>query len=237
MASIQKFKASEVSNQIRHIERTIENPSNEDIDKEKISEDYLLSPDREMTSFDYYKQRLSEVYVYKRADVNTLCGWVITAPQELKKENEEAFFKSCYEFLNNRYGEKNVVSCAVHKDESGQPHMHYLFIPVVEDKKHKDYDGKVCADNLITQRELRNFHPDLQRHLDNEGIEAKIMTGITKRQGRNISVKELKQNREIEQQIEQTKQIDRWSSPIEQTKQIDRWSSPIQTERDNSYRW
>ena len=42
MASIQKFKASEVSNQIRHIERTIENPSNEDIDKEKISEDYLL---------------------------------------------------------------------------------------------------------------------------------------------------------------------------------------------------
>lgn len=223
MASVQKFKAKEVANQIRHIERTIENPSNEDIDIEKINEDYLLSPDREMSSFDYYKQRLSEVYVYKRADVNTLCGWVITAPQELKKENEEAFFKSCYEFLNNRYGEKNVVSCAVHKDESGQPHLHYLFIPVVEDKKHKDYDGKVCADNLITQRELRNFHPDLQRHLDNEGIEAKVTTGITKRQGRNISVKELKQNREIEQQIEQTKQIDRWGSE--------------QTKRDNSYRW
>ena len=63
------------------------------------------------------------------------------------------------------------------------------------------------------------------------------MTGITKRQGRNISVKELKQNREIEQQIEQTKQIDRWSSPIEQTKELDRWSSPIQIERDNSSRW
>ena len=237
MASIQKFEASEVVNQIRHIERTIENPSNEDIDKEKINEDYLLSPDRGITSYDYYKQRLSELYVLKRPDINTACGWVITAPQELKKENEDAFFKSCYEFLNNRYGEKNCISCTVHKDESGQPHMHYLFIPVVEDKKHKDYDGKVCAKQLITQRELRNFHPDLQRHLDNEGIEAKVMTGITKRQGRNISVKELKQNREIEQQIEQTKQIDRWSSPIEQTKQIDRWGSPIQTERDNSYRW
>ena len=236
MASIQKFEASAVVNQIRHIERTIENPSNEDIDKEKISEDYLLSPDRGITSYDYYKQRLSELYVLKRPDINTACGWVITAPQELKKENEDAFFKSCYEFLNNRYGEKNCISCTVHKDESGQPHLHYLFIPVVEDKKHKDYDGKVCADNLITQRELRNFHPDLQRHLDNEGIEAKVMTGITKRQGGNIRVKELKQNREIEQQIEQTKQIDRWGS-IEQTKQIDRWGSPIQTERDNSYRW
>ena len=223
MASIQKFKASEVSNQIRHIERTIENPSNEDIDKEKISEDYLLSPDRGITSYDYYKQRLSELYVLKRPDINTACGWVITAPQELKKENEDAFFKSCYEFLNNRYGEKNCISCTVHKDESGQPHLHYLFIPVVEDKKHKDYDGKVCAKQLITQRELRNFHPDLQRHLDNEGIEAKVMTGITKRQGGNIRVKELKQNREIEQQIEQTKQIDRWGSE--------------QTKRDNSYRW
>ena len=237
MASVKKFKACAVANQIRHIERTIENPSNEDIDKENTNKDYLLTPNREMSSYDYYKQRLSEVYLYKRADVNTLCGWIITAPQELKKENEEAFFKSCYEFLNNRYGEKNAISCVVHKDESGQPHMHYLFIPVVEDKKHKDYDGKVCADNLITKRELRNFHPDLQKHLNDEGIEAKVYTGITKKQGGNISVRELKQKREIEQQIEQTKQIDRWSSPIEQTKQIDRWGSPIQTERDNSYRW
>lgn len=226
MASIQKFEASAVANQIRHIERTIENPSNEDIDKEKIDKDYFLSPDREMTSYDYYKQRLSELYVLKRPDVNTACGWVITAPQELKKENEEAFFKSCYEFLNERYGEENCISCTVHKDESGQPHMHYLFIPVVEDKKHSDLDGKVCAKQLIDRRELRNFHPDLQKHLDNDGIEAKVYTGITKRQGRNISVKELKKDRELQKQIEQTKQIDRWSSPIQTDREIEnisRW--------------
>lgn len=224
MASIEKFSAPAVVNQIRHIERTIEFPSNLDIDKEKIEQDYFLSPDRGTSSYDYYKERLNDLYLYKRPDVNTLCGWVITFPEEAKPEHEEAFFKSCYNFLNERYGEKNCISCTVHKDESGRPHLHYLFIPVVEDKKHLDKDGKICANDLINKRELRNFHPDLQKHLDNDGIEAKVYTGITKRQGGNRTVKELKQEREEQRQQEQTRQINnRWETQREQEIKIGRW--------------
>lgn len=228
MASVMKFEAAAVSNQIRHIERTIEEPSNLDIDKEKIEQDYLLSPDRNISSFDYYKERLNDLYILKRPDVNTLCGWVITAPQDLKEEQEEAFFKSCYNFLNERYGEKNCISCAVHKDESGQPHMHYLFIPVVEDKKHLDKEGKVCAKQVIDRKELRNFHPDLQKHLDNDGIEAKVLTGITKRQGGNRSVRELKQEREEQREQELIKQreqerANRWNTERENERSLSRW--------------
>ena len=38
--------------------------------------------------------------------------------------------------------------------------MHYLSIPVVPDPKHKQ-GIKVCCDNVINRKELRNFHPDL----------------------------------------------------------------------------
>ena len=42
MASVKKFAEAEVYNQIRHVERTIENPGNKDIDPGKIDLDYYL---------------------------------------------------------------------------------------------------------------------------------------------------------------------------------------------------
>ena len=195
MASVEKFTASAVVNQLRHIERTIAHPANDDIDPRRMHLNYQLSPDRGMTSYDYYKQRLSELYCYKRDDVVTLSGWVVTAPADLPPEQHEQFFRSVYDFLAHRYGEENVISAVVHNDESGEPHLHFDFIPAVPDKKHGGY--KVCANDILTRRELRNFHPDMQRHLDNAGLShAKVHTGVTARQGGNRTVRELKQKRQ-----------------------------------------
>lgn len=48
-------------------------------------------------------------------------------------------------------------------------------------------------------RELRNFHPDLQRYLNEHGLEdACVMTGVTRAQGGNRTVAELKAEREQE---------------------------------------
>lgn len=195
MASVQKFTRSAVVNQLRHIERTIANPSNKDIDRSKMDSNYILSPDRGVSNYDYFKQRIEDVYVYNRSDVNVMAGWVVTAPRSLASELQESFFKSTYEFLSNRYGEDNVVSCVVHKDEI-QPHMHFVFIPVTYDKKrHRE---KVCANEVLNKKELRNFHGDLKKHLTADGIDADILTGVTKRQGRNMTVKELKQHVTVE---------------------------------------
>lgn len=193
MASVKKFDNYSVSNQLRHIERTIANPSNTDIDSDKSDQNYSLSPDREMNSFDYFKKRKSELYCYNRSDIKVMVGWIVTAPKDLPISEHKLFFESTYRFLSERYGKENCIQAVVHNDESGQPHLHYCFIPVVPDLKHGG--EKICANAVITPAELRNFHPDLQRHLKGDGINANIMTGITKAQGGNKHVWDLKQER------------------------------------------
>lgn len=194
MASIEKFTEHAVVNELRHIERTIENPSNEDIDTTKFDQNYILAPDRSMSSYDYFKERKAELYCYGRDDVKVMAGWTVTVPADLPKTQHDEFFQCTHDFLVERYGESNCIQSIVHGDESGQPHLHYYFIPTVPDPKHGG--EKICANDVINRQELRNFHPDLQRYLQKNGINARVYTGITKRQGGNRSVRELKQERQ-----------------------------------------
>ena len=197
MASIKKFTRGAVNNQIRHVERTIKNPSNRDIDVERFSCDYKLSPQRDISSFAYYTNRISECYCYGRSDLKTLVGIICTMPQSLDSSYEDAFFQASYDFLTERYGgEKNVISAVVHRDESGMPHMHFLFVPVVYDEKKGR--EKVCANEVLSYTEYQNFHPAYQKYLYDHDIPAEVATGVTRRQGGNITVAEMKQEREIQ---------------------------------------
>ena len=104
MASVEKFSAGAVRNQLRHNRREIEHSSNLDIDPSRQGQDYVLSPDRGMTEYDYFKQRISQLYVYNRNDIKVMAGWVVTAPQNLDPKRYDDFFCSTYDFLENRYG-------------------------------------------------------------------------------------------------------------------------------------
>lgn len=200
MASIKKFTETAVVNQLRHIERSIKNPSNQDINPEKSGENYSLMKNRGISSYEYYKKRKSELYCYKRSDVKVMASWVVTAPKELHKSEHAMFFEAVYSFLSGRYGEKNCIQAIVHNDESGQPHLHYCFIPVVADKKHGG--EKICANDLISKQELRNFHPALEKYLKEKGIDANVHSGVTKKQGGNRSVREMKRDRTYIQTVE-----------------------------------
>ena len=191
MASVKKFTESAVVNQLRHIERTIAHPENMDIEKDRTVQNYSLLPQREISSYEYYRQRKSELYCYNRADVKVMAGWIVTAPKDLPMSEMEKFFNVTYEFLSERYGEKNCVQAVVHNDEGGQPHIHFLFIPAAADKKHGG--EKICANDVLNKAELRNFHSALQKYLLDHGVQANILTGITKTQGGNRTVRELKQ--------------------------------------------
>lgn len=87
-----------------------------------------------------------------------------------EKQTDE-FFRLSYEFLRERYGRENVISAYVHKDETTD-HMHFLFIPLVEDKKwnekHPDKPPrkKVCSKELMNKTELNRFHREFQEYLD-----------------------------------------------------------------------
>ena len=203
MASVEKYTDSAVFNILRHSERTIANNSNADIEPTRTIYNYKLSPDRTISDYDYYKQRKAELYVYGRADVKTLAGWVVTLPKGATPEQSEAFFRTTYDFLQQRYGEENVISAIVHHDEAGQPHMHFNFIPAIYDfGKERE---KICANDVLNRGELRSFHGQLQKHLDNAGLsDLRVYTGVTARNGRNYTVEQLKQG-----ELERTRTVDR----------------------------
>lgn len=190
------------------------------------------------TEYENAKVVINRLSIYKKQDINYMSGWVITKPKELAAIYEKDFFAACYEFMSERYGgEKNVISAEVHKDESGEPHMHFCFVPVAEYipnenmikvvrflKENPELNNTQAAEELgidrktvrryrnmresdikterlsarevLNKEELQTFHKDLQKFLDKKGIPANINSGITKEQGGNMTVEQLKMQRE-----------------------------------------
>jgi len=88
----------------------------------------------------------------------------------------------------------------------GQPHLHCLFMPVtkinhdslIKKKNHvkamEQFSEKISAADVLNKRELQRFHPDLQRHLEKDGIFCNVNSGITREQGGNRLVAQYKRD-------------------------------------------
>lgn len=209
MASVEKFTTASAVNQLRHNSREIVNSSNEDIDTQRTALNYSLLPPREVSDYEYFLQRKSELYVYDRPDVKVLAGWVVSAPADFASrpaEETRQFFTTVHDFMCERYGEENIVQSIVHMDEAGQvPHCHVVFIPVASDNKpNHSQNEKICAAEVLSRSELRNFHPALQAYLDKHGPSgARVYTGVTAASGGNRTVKELKRDHPFERNREE----------------------------------
>lgn len=193
MAHVKKFSKGAVGNLFGHFERKQKENGefikygNQDIDVNLSHKNYNLNVS-DKKPLEIYHNRLKEVKCLNRSDVKTFCTWVVTVPEDLKNtDKQKDFFKHSFDFLKNRYGEKNVVSSFVHLDET-TPHMHFCFMPIIKDKK-KDIE-KVSAKEVLTRQELINFHKDLKKYLDDKmGIDVKVLNGKTEV---NKTIKELK---------------------------------------------
>ena len=190
MAHVEKYTSGAAGRMLKHYERApVEHRGNENIKPELTELNYNFAfEDQPMPQAAFVAQRLKGVRVQKRADVNVLCDWVITQPQELPADKSRAFFEATYAFLRDRYGERNVVSAYVHMDEV-TPHMHFAFLPIVADQKRGG--EKLCAKEVINRKELQMFHTALQNAVERDlGIEVHLLNGAT--QDGNKSVTELK---------------------------------------------
>lgn len=138
MANYAKYTRGAMGHMLKHYERAKDADGqylkfgNQDIDTKRTGQNYNLATSH--NQLDFIHERLSEVYCMNRKDVNVMCSWVVTAPEDLKPEQESEFFQESYRFLEAKYGRENVVSSYVHKDEV-TPHMHFCFMPVVSDPK------------------------------------------------------------------------------------------------------
>jgi len=203
MAHVEKYTKGSVQGLSIHWDRKTKNHSNQDIDNKRSYLNYDLC-EKEGDTLSRMNKRLSEVHCLNRKDVKVYADWVVSLPQNLKgiSEKEQCeFFEKTYEFLTNRYGgEKNVLSANVHMDET-TPHMHFAFMPVVWDKKKER--EKVSAKEVLTRKDLKTFHQDLDKflkqkipHIYKEGILNEKTIGID-------TVKDLKKySLKIEEQKE-----------------------------------
>ena len=195
---IEKRNASNISGMCSHNERKTENHSNTDIDIERTKDNYSL------IKCDNYKQainkQIKERYTSERnirKDAVLAVEVLFTSDKEffdkLSDEEEKKYFEKSLEFLKNKFGEKNVISAVVHKDET-TPHLHAVFTPITDDGRlhFKSFiDGK--NDLIKLQDDYYNF---MSKDFDLERGKS-----ATETQAKNIKKKDLLQdieNLEIE---------------------------------------
>lgn len=200
MAHLEKCKANQVNGLCLHDSRACKGHSNEEIDVERSHLNYNLAESiQPLNHNDFIKQRLSEVKCIKRADVNIMASWCVTLPKDYQGD-ERAFFESAFSFMADKYGAKNVISAYVHNDEK-TPHLHFKFMPIVEDKGVE----KVCFDKCVTRKDYKSFHKELKAHLESDlGIPCNILNGAT--ENGNKTVQELK-NKELTEQNQELERV------------------------------
>lgn len=198
-----KYTKSAIGHLAMHFERGKDRDGNyikfgnQNIDTDLSWLNYNLAPAHNQVQF--IQDRLQEVYCLNRKDVNVMCSWVVTAPKDLDPNDCETFFLNSYEFFEQKYGRENVVSAYVHMDEV-TPHMHFAFIPVVQDQKR---GLKVSAKECVGKIDLQSMHQEMELYQKVHGLEVKLLNDLT-RDG-NKSIEELKRGTAI-QELTQTKQ-------------------------------
>lgn len=161
MAHVMKIKATGVAPMVAHYERTPEIERGfrrENIDPERTSENYNLRPSN--VSEQIHQAMQEHERVAKRAvrsDANVLVDWVVTLPKDCQGKDARGFFEAVTEFIEDRYGKKNVVGAYVHMDET-TPHIHVPVVPAIE--------GKLQASKMINRKDLQSFHGELGKFVD-----------------------------------------------------------------------
>ena len=178
---IEKFRATQTYRMCNHFERQEGDGitrGNENIHAERTHLNYNLCACREESGYQQIQNILArdDVFVYgqgKRKDLVNMCDVVITVPKSLPHKLYQDFFAMSARFLENRFGVSNgmnVVSSWVHMDET-TPHMHFAFVPLVnanEKRRAEGYTYKLCANDVVTRKNLKTLHQDMQKFLESK---------------------------------------------------------------------
>lgn len=103
-----------------------------------------------------------------RKDAVRAIEFIVTASPDWFVENpdqERAYFESAIEWFQSEYGDKNVVSAVVHKDEKS-PHMHLLVVPLDE------HTGRLNAKRAFGNKGVLQKKQDrFAKHMEPFGVE------------------------------------------------------------------
>lgn len=251
---VQKFQVKGCYRIIEHATRYKDtgkdvNYSNPDIDKNRTQENYHIGIERN-NMYGYLKDTVKKydaITPPKRVkkDRVVLTGFCFTVPAEIANTNkEQEYFEHCYNWLKKQFGEDNIITADVHRDEIHQywdnqkniwtesrAHMHAEIIPYTKTR------GVNCK-NFMNRDSLKRWHDDLDKYIyAHMGIHD-LVYADSRAIGRNTDMLKKEsieaQAKMLKDLNKQVKQIKANEGNLEQREQIiSEWQDELQ-EREQS---
>ena len=183
-----------------HNDRRSKGHSNKDIDPTRTHLNFYCKENK----LTYIKEfdRMRKEYDLKgniRSNSIIMCEMMITSDNEffdkIGLEETKRYFRESYKFVCNykNLGERNIVSAAVHLDET-TPHMHLVYIPVVKtkDKEGKTID-KICARDFWRGRNsYRELQNDFHAYVTSKGFDLERGLPVEKTGAKHQKIEDLK---------------------------------------------
>lgn len=187
MAHIAKYKATSVGHMLAHYRRDASSMERDNIDPKRVKNDMVVAhytnkdgqlvvgrvvPREGEPNWGTVQRRIERVNeaqkaVGKRAtrkDAVVMADVVVTLPDNVRKGDEDRFFRLTYWYLSNKFGIDNMMGGYVHKDEvlkDGTPardHMHVPFTPIL--------DGRFNYKKMCPRMFYQNMHRELGDYLE-----------------------------------------------------------------------
>ena len=129
---------------------------NPQIDSERTKDNYHIIG-RRCSYTEFINRRIDELNLptKPRKDAVLMASFVIGSDREFFKEitpaEQENFFAQCTRYFADTYGEENIISAIVHRDET-TPHLHLNLMPI--------RGGRLCCKDLFNRTELTKLQTD-----------------------------------------------------------------------------
>lgn len=187
MAHIAKYKATSVGHMLAHYRRDESSLGRDNIDPKRVKNDMVVAhytnkdgklvvgrvvPREGEPNWGTVKRRIERVNEAQKAagkratrkDAVVMADVVVTLPDNVRKGDEDRFFRLTYWYLSNKFGIDNMMGGYVHKDEvlkDGTPardHMHVPFTPIL--------DGRFNYKKMCPRSFYQSMHKELGDYLE-----------------------------------------------------------------------
>ena len=182
MAHMAKYKATSVGHMLAHYRRDRSSLERDNIDPERIKNDLVVGhytnkdgklvvgrvePREGEPNWGTVESRIERVNEAQKAagkratrkDAVVMADVVVTLPDNVRKGDEDRFFRLTYWYLSKKFGIDNMMGGYVHKDEvlkDGTPardHMHVPFTPIL--------DGRFNYKKMCPRSFYQSMHKEL----------------------------------------------------------------------------
>lgn len=187
MAHIAKYKATSVGHMLAHYRRDASSLERDNIDPKRTKDNMVVAhytnkdgqlvvgrvvPREGEPNWGTVERRIERVNEAQKAagkratrkDAVVMADVVVTLPENVRKGDEDRFFRLTYWYLSKKFGIENMMGGHVHKDEvlkDGTPardHMHVPFTPIL--------DGRFNYKKMCPRSFYQSMHKELGDYLE-----------------------------------------------------------------------